>query len=406
MASLRGIDRRVQVFLLAEAVSAVGSWATFIAIWSYAAYEFDASPRAIGLFGLAMTIPPVVLAPATGTLIDRFGPRWVLAAAKVLGVVASLALLTADDFTTLAVLSVLHGVSGALALPALQSLPPRLVDDEALASTNALVSLTDEFAIVAGPVVGAVAIAAFGFRGAFVVDALTYALGLAVLPLVSLRPARGTDDVRPASLRTALDGLALIARTPALRRIVATVALVNVLYGAAILAEPLYVRDTLERSPTVFALLQTIFGVCLVAGGVLVARLGDRLARFDVVAAGVAASGLTAVVYLGTPWLPVAVAGVAAWGVCTALLSGPTRTLLQRRAPEGIHGRVLSADLMAGSLAQMIGMGATTLLLGVTGVPGAVAALASCTIVGAALLARADRREAGEVAATPAGLPV
>ena len=46
-----------------------------------------------------------------------------------------------------------------------------------------------------------------------------------------------------------------------LRRVVACTALVHLLYGAALLVEPLYVRDVLGRSEEVFAGLQAIFGV-------------------------------------------------------------------------------------------------------------------------------------------------
>ena len=38
---------RVGGFLLAEALSAIGSLATMIAIWAYAAYEYDASASEI-----------------------------------------------------------------------------------------------------------------------------------------------------------------------------------------------------------------------------------------------------------------------------------------------------------------------------------------------------------------------
>ena len=55
-------------------------------------------------------------------------------------------------------------------------------------------------------------------------------------------------------------------------------AAVHLLYGSALLAEPLYVRDVLHRSPTTFAALQTVFGVWLVVAGIVVARLEDRLA--------------------------------------------------------------------------------------------------------------------------------
>ncbi len=398
MGSLR--DGRVRAFLAAEAISAIGTWATLIAIWGYAAYEFDATPGDVTLFGVALTAPAVVLGPVVGATVDRVGPRITLAAAKATGVVASLALLTADDFRTLALLSVVHGVVGAFTNPALQSLPPRLVGDDELARTNALVSLSDEFAIVAGPVVGAVAIGLVGFRGAFVVDAATYAVGLVVLPLVRIRAVERDPSEAVVRFRDAFEGIRLVARTPLLWRTVALMALVHLLYGAALLAEPLYVRDILERPPSTFAALQTTFGVCLVASGIVVAKSNDRLATFGWVATGAIASGLTAVVYLGTRSIVIAFVGVAGWGLCTALLSGPSRTLLQRNAPESAHGRVLATDFIAASGAQLAGIVAAGGLVDLLGVPRAMLVLGSLVVVVGATLERAQRRTAAVVTAT------
>ncbi len=385
---------RVRLFLGAEAVSAVGTFATFIAIWGYAAFEFDATAGDVSLFGVMLTLPGVVLGPVIGAVIDRIGPKASLAVAKAIGVAASLALLTADDFRTLAFLSLIHGVAGALTIPALQSLPPRIVADHELARANALVSLTDEFAIVAGPVVGAVAIGWLGFRGAFILDAATYLLGILVLPLVHVRPTAVDDSeiVAPASFRDAFDGLRLVARTPRLRHVVIAMSSVHLLYGAALLAEPLYVRDVLERSTTVFAALQAVFGVLLVAGGITVARLGDRVATFGWVLFGVVASGVTAVVYLGTSSIVFAFVGVALWGACTALLSGPSRTLLQRHAPERIHGRVMATDSMAATTAQLVGIVATGALVSAFSVPVAMSLLGGFVVVVGAALRRASAR--------------
>jgi DHA3 family macrolide efflux protein-like MFS transporter len=396
---------RVAGFLVAEALSAIGSWATIIAIWGYAAYEYDATPGEVAFFGIAFTLPAVVLGPLTGTVIDRVGPKATLAVAKVIGIVASLALLGADDFRALAVLSALHGVAMAFSMPALQSMPPRLVGEQHLARANALVSLTDELAIVLGPVAGGIGIAAFGFRGAFVFDALTYALGLVVLPVVRLRPvARAAGDADgdavPVRFRDALEGWKLILGSGTLRRTVSCTFIVHVLYGAALLAEPLYVRDVLERPETVFAALQTVFGICLVAGGLVAARLADRIASFRWVAVGVAGSGAAAIVYLGTPFVVVAFAGVAVWGVFTALISGPSRTVLQRSSPEHTHGRVLSADFVAGSSADLLGVAVAGVLVSAFGVPLAIGGLGVAVTITAVLLGLADRRAGSERAST------
>ncbi|MEQ1786459.1 MAG: MFS transporter, partial [Acidimicrobiales bacterium] len=279
----------------------------------------------------------------------------------------------------------------------LQSMPPRLVADEHLARTNALVSLTDELAIVLGPVAAGVGIAAFGFRGAFVFDALTYALGLAVLPVVRLRAIRDegpSPDTESTHLRDALEGWRLVARTGVLRRVVTCTFAVHLLYGMALLAEPLYVRDVLDRSPSVFAALQTAFGICLVIGGLVAARLGDRLASFGWVALGVAGSGLTAIIYLGTPFVAVAFLGVGLWGVATAVIAGPSRTVLQRSTPERAHGRVLAADHVAGSAAELTGVAVGGLLVSALGVPWSITGIGLLVATTALVVFRAHQRDA------------
>jgi len=367
---------RIAGFLVAEAVSAIGSFATMVVIWGYAAYEFDATPGEVSLYGLAFSLPGVVLGPMAGTVVDRVGPKASLAASKVIGIAASLLLLAADDFVTMALLSALHGVASTFSHPAIQSMPPRLVDDAHLARTNALVSLTDELSIVLGPAAAGIAIAVVGFRGAFVFDALTYALGLVVLPIVRLRPRAAAIDANGAEVRVrfrdALEGFRLVRRTPVLRRVVACTVAVFSLYGLALLAEPLYVRDVLHRSEAVFAALQTSFGLCLVAGGLVAARLGDRVATPRFVALGLAGSGAAAMLYLGTPWVGVAFTGVALWGAATSAISGPSRTVLQRNSPEHAHGRVLAADMFGGNTAMLLGTIVAGPVIAALGVPWTV----------------------------------
>src|SRR5262245_1049048 len=88
---------RVATFLLAETISAVGSFGTMIAIWAYAAYKYDASPAQISLYGIAFSLPGVIFGPVSGLIIDRFGAKSVLLYAKALGVAASIALLFANS---------------------------------------------------------------------------------------------------------------------------------------------------------------------------------------------------------------------------------------------------------------------------------------------------------------------
>ena len=64
--SSRPLAPRSAGFLVAEALSAIGSWATIVAIWGYAAYEYDATAGEVSLFGVAFTLPGVAARPARG----------------------------------------------------------------------------------------------------------------------------------------------------------------------------------------------------------------------------------------------------------------------------------------------------------------------------------------------------
>jgi hypothetical protein len=107
----------------------------------------------------------------------------------------------------------------------------------------------------------------------------------------------------------------------------------------------------------------------------------------------VAGSGLTAIVYLGTSLVVVAFVGVALWGVATAVIAGPSRTLLQRASPERAHGRVLAADHVAGSAAELTGVAVAGVLVGALGVPWTITALGLLVATTALVLHRAHQRD-------------
>ena len=371
MTEFRSFGARFWVFLAGEAISEIGSWASLVAIWGYAAFAFDADPAAIGFIGLAWLFPPVILGPFAGTAIDRVGPRKVLVIAKALGAAASIALVFADTFSVLILFSFGYGIATAFSRPALEAMPPRIVDDSQLAATNAFLHMATNLAIVLGPVAAAGSIALIGFDGAFIFDACTYVLGMGAVFVVTMHPAP-PDQAHTGAWRETVAGISIVIRRRPLRATVLLMSGVYFLYGTALMLEPIYVRDVLERPVSTFALLQTAFGVCLVAVGFVVARLGDRVATLTVLAMAVTGSALGAIWYLGTTSVFMAFAGVMAWGAVTAFLAGPSRTLLQRNAPAGAVGRVIAVDQTVEGIGHLIAMPLAAGLAAAFGVQGAI----------------------------------
>lgn len=383
-------QRRFALLFAGQAINGIGSWTALIALWGYAAYHFDSGAREIGLLALCWSAPAAVLGPLAGVPVDRLGPRRVLIGAYLAASVASLALSFAQTLTQLAMLAVGYGFCRALANPAADALPPRIVAEKDLLAANALLGAAQESAIVFGPLVAAGSIAVGGLRAAFLVDAVTYLVGVAVvLPLV-LSPAPPQARTR---LRTELaEGLALAVRRPLLRYVMLLSSAVFLTWAAFVVVEPLYVRDVLGRSSSQFALFQVAFGIGLVLTGLALPRLGERVAGPRALAGAVLLSGITAGLYVGTRSVAVAYLGVFLWGVDVAFFGAPARTLLQRGAPVHAHGRVLALNRTVHSVADLVALPLTGVAAGAVGVQATGLSVATFAgLAGAAGLLLAGR---------------
>ena len=153
-------------------------------------------------------------------------------------------------------------------------------------------------------------------------------------------------------------------------------------WGTFAVVEPIYVRDVLHASPTVFALLQVAFGVGLVSAGLALARIGDRAGSTGALATSVILSGLTVGLYIGTRIQAVAFVGVFLWGVDVAFFAAPSRTLLQRHSPTAAHGRVLALNRTLHSVGDLVALPLAGLLAAPLGVQGVAFCVAGIALVG------------------------
>jgi MFS family permease len=402
------------LLLAGQSVNAIGSWASAIVLWGFAAYRFNAGPEAISVTVLCWSLPPAVLSPLTGALADRFGPRPMLVAGYLGAAAAALDMAAADSLTFLDVLAVGYGAARSLSGPAGSALPPLVVEPDDLLAANSLLGVTNSVGQVAGPMVASVLLATVGFRAAFVADAITYLAGIAVLlPLPLLprpvlpRPGEmdpaASDTVSPADtgsrpaarrprLLSATAGVLTVARDPGLRRV--ALARVGVMFtsGAFLIVEPLYARHVLGRPPSQFALFEAAIGIGAIVTGLSLPRVRGRWSQARgetmALAAGAIGYGMAAALFTGTTWAPAAYAGAFAWGASGAVFYTVAATTLQRLAPSDALGRVVGVISTAESGTEAVSMPLAGALAAVAGIrPGALALAAVAVVAGLACLA-------------------
>ncbi|AGP58730.1 MFS transporter [Streptomyces rapamycinicus] len=224
------------------------------------------------------------------------------------------------------------------------ALLPSVVGQRALGRANARLMTGQE---VMGRFVGAPLVPVLLGLGAampYAADAVTYLAAAALV--ASLRAAPPERAPRPpgGSLRRDIaEGLAVLWRDRTLRALCASTTLCNIGIGALIATLVLHITGWLDAGNTGYAAVITVYGIGSVAGGLVAARLTEKLGRARaLVVCGTAQIGaLTALGAIRS--LPVAVAAMGLFGFAGIVWNVTEVTMMQQRSPDGALGRVSSA---------------------------------------------------------------
>ncbi|KAB2972152.1 MFS transporter [Streptomyces sp. SS1-1] len=249
---------------------------------------------------------------------------------------ASIGLLIALAFTLTTLQTLFDNASTALL--------PALVDRDALGAANARLMTGQR---IAGGLLGAPAVPLLLLSGAaapFLADAATFLLAAALV--ASLRTPPPDRAARPegSTLRREItDGLRTLWRDRALRGLCAATALCNIGMGALVATLVVLVTGWLDAGTTGYAVASTAYAAGSLAGGLghgpITARLGLTRA---VLAAGLVQIGALVVMGAVRSLTALAVA-LAVFGFMGMVWNVNTTTLMQRRTPADLLGRVASA---------------------------------------------------------------
>ena len=230
----------------------------------------------------------------------------------------------ADAVWQIYALAVLLNLGSAVFTPIYRAVIPNVVTPEQYPRALAVGSIAYDTANILGPSLAALVIALVGFRGNFVVDALTF-LGSAALlfglPRLSSE-STGSEKKPPTSVR---HGLTAMFRRAALRESL-MLALQTSIGGAFVIVATVdFVKNDLALTDGAYAWVMAAFGIGSVVGALIYARVStgwrDGMVRGS---APVMIAGLVAVAVL-----PLFYTLTAAW-----LLLGMSYSILGIRGTE------------------------------------------------------------------------
>jgi MFS family permease len=386
-------------FLLAgRTINALGNSMAPIAL-AFAVLDLTGSTGDLGLVVGARTLANVLFLLFGGVLADRL-PRHLLmvgsslAAGAVQAAVAALVLTGNATIPLLIALSMVNGMTSALALPASSALLPQTVDADIRLQANALNRICLNTALVVGASVGAVVIAATSPGVGLAFDAVTFVLsalcfaGVRVAVPMKAGPVAADRPNVLADLRT---GWSEFRSRTWLWTVVVGFALLNAAWsGGMFVLGPAVADETIGRQAWGLVLAGETAGMIL--GGLLAIRLRlRRLLLFGVVSCFGMALPLFVLGAYPELWALLLSTFVA--GVMLEQFAVAWDTTMQEHVPPDRLARVYSYDMVGSFVAMPAGEVAIGPIGHVVGLEVAlIGAGAVATVAAAGMLASRDVR--------------
>lgn len=390
-------NRSYALLLGAMFASGIAGFFNYVAV-AWLTLQLTGSTLAVGTVLAAASVPLAVFMLLGGAVSDRFSARATMLAAGVsrglvMAVLAALALTHTIQLWHLYAGAVLVGTTSAFFYPASTSMVPRLVAREQLEAGNALLNLSRTLAIVLGPAIAGVVVAAVGAGWALGADACASVVaGLLVLPLPGGgSAARGAKGNPLADVR---EGILFVWNDVQLRATLVVIAVLNLFaLGAVEVGLPALAHQRFAQGAVA---LGTAFGAWGVGSTIGSIAAGARPApgRFGWVMVGmVALLGVGIAATFVAPNLPLLLVVMVAVGVVEGGGTTYVISFMQRRTEMGMQGRVMSLAMLSSTGLEPVALAAAGALavryLGLLFL--ASAAAIELTAVGAAL-SRSVRR--------------
>ena len=248
----------------------------------------------------------------------------------------------------------LLGVARSVFNPTVRAAFPSVVGRGDLTRANALIGGTFSTSIMVGPALGGLLVASIGVDAAFLADAVTYlvsAILLSTVPLPRPRRESGEEAGFVHDLRSGF-GYLLGARVPLAVVVGAFLTILTI--NATVPAEVFLARETFKAGDAGYGLLVSLWGGGIVLGYASLVVLGDRinLVLLYFLSIFVGASAL-----VGTglaPAFALALGALTVEGAATGIDNVATDTILQKRVPEAVLGRVFSIRFLAYSAGEAL----------------------------------------------------
>ena len=402
--TLRALSHRnFRLFLSGQVCALIGYWMQSIA-QGWLLYKMTGSATLLGILGFASSLPILLLSPFAGLWSDRCNLHRVMFATQILEMLQAITIAALAVAGILApwhivTLAMILGILVAIELPVRHAYLLELVGNKAdLPNAIAVTSLMANCGRLVGPALAGLVIASWGEPACFVINALTYTAVMISFLLIKVTPTVREPNTTPM-LQGMREGFQYAWRSLPIRSLLLLLTAVGFLATPYINLMPVLTREVFAVGAREMGFMIGAAGLGAVSGTLYLATRSSvrglvRLLTYAALAAGIS---LALVAHVKIVWLAIPLLAITGFGILATSVS--VNMIVQTIVDDDKRGRVMAlytasfmgmapfGALMAGALADVIGIATTLTIAG------------TCCALGALVLASRHGQIRGELRA-------
>jgi len=367
--------------------STTGTWMQTVA-QAWVVYSLTGSALLLGVDAFLSTGPMLLFSLFGGVIADRMERRKIMLASQYLQmtfafILAALLWTNTVQIWHIFLLSFLTGSTQSISGPAYASLLPLLVKREDVANAVAMNSMQFNLARVIGPILGGLALTAWGAAACFALNGVSFIAVIVAYMMIRTPIIRGSGEMKTI-MAEMKDGFAFVAGSRTLL-LLTFLSFIGTFLGMPIVTFlPVVAKVIFAAGPKAYTYLLSSYGVGSVAGALFVAASSHLPQKGRIALLMQLTFAVLMTAFAVSRMFPVSLLISFGAGACIVGVISLYSSLVQLMTGDAMRGRVMSifmlafrggmplGNLLAGFIAQRWSI---SVALGINGVILAIVAL-------------------------------
>ncbi|MPT35182.1 MAG: MFS transporter [Flavobacterium sp.] len=376
--------RNFQLFFYGQSISLMGTWMQKTAV-SWLVYRLTGSAFLLGLVTFASLIPSLVLSPFAGSYIEKHNRFKIMMKSQVIsmlqaGTLAIMIYFKYYSIPALIGLSLLQGIINSFDVICRQTLMMDMVGNkEDLPNAIALNSTMTNLARIIGPALAGLVLGTLGEDFCFIGNFLSYIPVLYCLYRMDIRISENTEPVNNVWYELK-EGFHYLIHEKELISLILLLSMNSLIVIPFNTLMPVFAKDIFKGTASTFSLFESAIGLGAVISAVYLANLKklDHIIKIIIIAGFMLGSSV--MLLAGSNLISLSVILLVVAGIGMMAQTSAINTYIQTHAHPSMRSRAISyfimgyqglipvGSLLAGVVAESIGVRLTVVFQGAIGI--------------------------------------